>query len=975
MKLVSNTLPSAKSVVGIAAAFVLAIPATTLGAVMPSGMISLDIPSSDNGLTINLVTGESTTGSSGEVAGWDVNISGPMIFSAPTISPAENSGFVSRVPPSRPGGVHNLPLDFQVGPAGSSVPFVNGEQPTTGAGDYIWVLPGDRNYVGVYFWNEATTAYHYGWMRFCMSGGGLTDEPRALIEYAYESTPATPILVGAGGVGDPGDCGAFNCFETSAGVFANSKSSPDTDCMVMTADPAGQTLLFQNDIQFNTMPAYANWENTTINGPAGAPADVEWLPAPTDPGPWDAYFRTLTLRDVNLAMKQDGSGQSIVLRWDENGTGQTGLALENASIKFESKPVWQSNASLTLEGTGGTSALLEMPGGNNPSPTTLKVANGATLGFVDCGSLARDRPSSARCYFNSGAIVTGGDPTAENTADIDGGVLEINHSHVIYATGESFMTVRNGGQILVTGSNDTTLQSSRIHVNGGSLKLGDGENFLRTQYNPLVHPNSGNADLILENASVELGQAAQIFSKLVEVRGDSTATLGTIGGDFLTQLNAEGVILTGSDPTLTLAGFRNLVTERLLLDFAPVNSLVRITEFATLQIIEGTSGANVWRGGARMEIEENARVLMSPGSEVNSRIPIQNDGSFVVFKGDFSPEGVMTGSGVLRIDSQLDLGKGVLGPFGTDADGTFTAAPAIIMDIVSTLKVIISPNQNKAQRLIAQSTLDLGGTGVLGTGVLLDLVMEPSDDVALAAGTKFAIVDYVDGKLSGRGFIRDDLSPIEEGDTITKGLNTYRVQYADAEYGAANGVDDSQITLTVVGNLPPVPGNDDLDRPITSRVVKVLQSELLANDTDPDGNPLTITAVGNPQPAGATVSLSGNFAVYTAPAANAGDGSFEYTVSDGPGGNTATGLVTVHEVAPSGSGPNAARVVQSGGDYKLTFIGVPGRNYQIQYTTDTSAPYTWNDLVTTTASPSGVFTYTDANPGDPMRLYRAVLIP
>ena len=47
--------------------------------------------------------------------------------------------------------------------------------------------------------------------------------------------------------------------------------------------------------------------------------------------------------------------------------------------------------------------------------------------------------------------------------------------------------------------------------------------------------------------------------------------------------------------------------------------------------------------------------------------------------------------------------------------------------------------------------------------------------------------------------------------------------------------------------------------------------------------PLIITAVGNAQPAGATVMLSGSFVVYSVPAADAGDGSFEYTVSDGPG--------------------------------------------------------------------------------------------
>jgi hypothetical protein len=37
---------------------------------------------------------------------------------------------------------------------------------------------------------------------------------------------------------------------------------------------------------------------------------------------------------------------------------------------------------------------------------------------------------------------------------------------------------------------------------------------------------------------------------------------------------------------------------------------------------------------------------------------------------------------------------------------------------------------------------------------------------------------------------------------------------------------------------------------------------------------VTLTAVGNALPAGATVELVGNFVLYTAPASNSGNGSF-----------------------------------------------------------------------------------------------------
>jgi YD repeat-containing protein len=68
---------------------------------------------------------------------------------------------------------------------------------------------------------------------------------------------------------------------------------------------------------------------------------------------------------------------------------------------------------------------------------------------------------------------------------------------------------------------------------------------------------------------------------------------------------------------------------------------------------------------------------------------------------------------------------------------------------------------------------------------------------------------------------------------------------------------------------------------------------VLANDTDPDGDPLTITA--HTTPTGGAASISGANIIYTAPATQ-GIYTFSYSVSDGRGG-TASAQVTV-EVWP-----------------------------------------------------------------------------
>jgi outer membrane protein OmpA-like peptidoglycan-associated protein len=72
---------------------------------------------------------------------------------------------------------------------------------------------------------------------------------------------------------------------------------------------------------------------------------------------------------------------------------------------------------------------------------------------------------------------------------------------------------------------------------------------------------------------------------------------------------------------------------------------------------------------------------------------------------------------------------------------------------------------------------------------------------------------------------------------------------------------------------------------------------VLSNDSDPDGDTLSVTSVT--QPANGAVSNSGNGVVYTPRTGFLGQDSFTYTVSDGQGGTaTATVNITVADLAP-----------------------------------------------------------------------------
>lgn len=122
-----------------------------------------------------------------------------------------------------------------------------------------------------------------------------------------------------------------------------------------------------------------------------------------------------------------------------------------------------------------------------------------------------------------------------------------------------------------------------------------------------------------------------------------------------------------------------------------------------------------------------------------------------------------------------------------------------------------------------------------------------------------------------------------------------------------NGADQFSYTVTLNGvtsnvalvgiNVAPV--NDApvaVDDFGTTTSGTALDIPVLANDTDIDGDLLSVTAVGAP-PSGATVSVVGAMVRYLPAAGFSGTESFSYTVSDSQGG-TAAALVTVN-VLPS----------------------------------------------------------------------------
>jgi hypothetical protein len=143
--------------------------------------------------------------------------------------------------------------------------------------------------------------------------------------------------------------------------------------------------------------------------------------------------------------------------------------------------------------------------------------------------------------------------------------------------------------------------------------------------------------------------------------------------------------------------------------------------------------------------------------------------------------------------------------------------------------------------------------------------------------------------------------------------------------------------------------------------------KLLAKAADADGDARSVAAAGPASAEGGTAVLGGTL-LYTPPTGFSGTDTFPVTITDAHGA-TVIGSVTV------GPGPNAGGqgvnvpqlTILPGGHVVITFQGIPGRQYQIQRSTNLS---TWTTIATVTAEANGAVTFTDEDPPESNGFYR-----
>jgi hypothetical protein len=152
-------------------------------AIVNSGPVSINIPTTSAGIYINLVTG--AFGTATATTGWDLNPWGSS-----SLQTWANTG--GGILTNFTGGGSATAVDYLLPGTVIDASWTYTQQPTAeaAASPTAPVLNSSSNYVGFRFQNESTGVVNYGWARYSISGT-TTAQPRTVVEYAYEDSGAS----------------------------------------------------------------------------------------------------------------------------------------------------------------------------------------------------------------------------------------------------------------------------------------------------------------------------------------------------------------------------------------------------------------------------------------------------------------------------------------------------------------------------------------------------------------------------------------------------------------------------------------------------------------------------------------------------------------------------------------------------------------------------------------------------------------
>lgn len=202
-----------------------------------------------------------------------------------------------------------------------------------------------------------------------------------------------------------------------------------------------------------------------------------------------------------------------------------------------------------------------------------------------------------------------------------------------------------------------------------------------------------------------------------------------------------------------------------------------------------------------------------------------------------------------------------------------------------------------------------------------------STPVAITAGTTYVASYHTNGNYSvDQNFFNSSLT---DGQLTAPNTNNGVYAYASGSIFPTNSYKSSNYWVDVVFDgsnrpLPPVANNDSGFVVSTNSSIIIAASSLLANDTDPNGQPLSITGVSNASNGTVSYDATAKSVTFVPTAGYSGTASFTYSIADTSGGtaSASVGLLVNDPSMASLFSPTSAPATVTVNDFNPVELGL-----------------------------------------------------
>jgi Ca2+-binding RTX toxin-like protein len=542
---------------------------------------------------------------------------------------------------------------------------------------------------------------------------------------------------------------------------------------------------------------------------------------------------------------------------DADGDSLTIIAVGNAT-----------NGTVNL--SNGTITFTPVANHTGPASVTYTVSDGrggTSTGTVNVNVVAvNDAPAAANdtvAATEDTALVLTSASLLANDSDVDGDTLTITA-----VGGATHGTVAlNGGNVVFTPAANYNGPATFTYT------VSDG------------HGGTSTATVTVDVAAVN--DAPVAANNTVSATEDASLAL-----------SAASLLANDSDvdgDTLTITGVGNATNGTVALDggnitFTPAANYNGPATF-TYTVSDGQGGSSTATVTVNVAAVNDAPVAADNSVNATEDTPL-----------------VLSAASLLANDSDVDGNTLTISSVGNATNGTVALnggnvvfTPAANYNGPASFTYTVSDGQGGS----STATVTVNVAAVNDAPVAADNSVNATEDtpLVLSAASLLANDSDVDGNtltITSVGNATHGTVQLNGGNVVFtpaanySGPASFTYTVADGQGGTATAT--VNVTVAAVNDAP-VAANDSASATAGTALV-LTPATLLANDSDVDGNNLTITSVGGATHG--TVALNGGNVVFT-PAANySGPASFTYTVSDGHGG-TSTATVSV-DVAPQGGG-------------------------------------------------------------------------